>query len=48
MPTREGMEGKGGPWRKGVLLSSENLEVTELDTVKRLGSHVFQHPQLVI
>lgn len=32
MPTREGMEEKGGPWRKEVLLSSENLEVTELDT----------------
>ena len=45
MPMREGME---GPRRKGVPLSSENLQVTELDTVKRLSDHVFQHLQLVI
>lgn len=32
MPTRERTEKKGGPWRKEVLLSSEILEVTELDT----------------
>lgn len=32
MPMRERMEEKGCTWRKEVLLSSENLEVTQLDT----------------
>ena len=48
MPMREGMEEKGGPWRKEALLSSENLEVTKVDPVTRLGVHVVQCPQLVL